>query len=545
MSQIVYTELEGFPLRWPYLALEPLDKETTKTWTSDQNFNTATSSTTYTPNDTGGTLTELAIYGSRKLGQIIKKNSTAAVELWSGFEASIRKVGNPGDLQVEIYSITRSSTVFLEDSFYIATSGGSASSQDSVSKTTWRGCTINYPNRIILRAIQGVPATAYNSPQRGQVRAANTDGSPSSTVLADGAADADQIVWFDPPLDLSPGLYSLIAYNSSGTSYILYNVGWPSDFPDAGTPHSTWVSTNSGSTWSNAGRSSYAFWQIFRSLAYVPDSKLGEISVPASQIGTTTSWTSLYPDVKRIIQDEIYYVVLSSPSSPDINNCYILQRGGSYSASTWHHPTRNLVEDHSAFYDGSTWVYKPHDLLIRKTYTEHSVADTYTNTYYLGPGSYSPKTSIRIKASSGTVYAMPVISSGVFVKPFPEKSTTSTNYTTLVWDVAGGVPEIISPSSNPIRFLVRGSGAYNQTSYEPRIYYDKNPVAPRDFGFTELYLMRLRAEVADTLARINDKTNTYFANAGDTLVVDPSFRAPINKIHVVKGKITADLLGVV
>ncbi|MEM4290507.1 MAG: hypothetical protein QXN07_00005, partial [Candidatus Caldarchaeum sp.] len=157
MSQIVYTELEGFPLRWPYLALEPLDKETTKTWTSDQNFNTATSSTTYTPNDTGGTLTELAIYGSRKLGQIIKKNSTAAVELWSGFEASIRKVGNPGDLQVEIYSITRSSTVFLEDSFYIATSGGSASSQDSVSKTTWRGCTINYPNRIILRAIQGVP----------------------------------------------------------------------------------------------------------------------------------------------------------------------------------------------------------------------------------------------------------------------------------------------------------------------------------------------------------------------------------------------------
>ncbi|MEM2096068.1 MAG: hypothetical protein QXR20_05595 [Candidatus Caldarchaeum sp.] len=544
MSQIVYTELEGFPLRWPYLALEPLDNATTRTWASDQTFNTPTSSTTYTPNDTGGTLTELAIYGSRKLGQIIKKNSTTAVELWSSFEASIRRVGNPGDLKVEIYTITRSSTVFLEDSFYV--DPGWSGYYDVISTTTWRGCTINYPNRIILRAIMGYSSSNEPWPQRGQVRVANTNGSPSSTVLADGAADANGIVWFSTPLDLSPGLYCLIAYNSSGTGYIQYNVSWPSVFPDMGTPHSTWVSTNSGSTWSNAGRTNYRFRQVLRPLAYVLGSKLGELSVPASQIGTATSWTSLYPDVKRIIQDTTsYYVVLSSPSSPDVNNCYMLQRGGNYSNSSWAGVTTNLAEEHSAFYDGSTWVYKPHDLLIRKTYTEHFVADTYTNTYYLGPGSYSPKTSIQIKAASGTVYAIPVISSGMFVKLYSEKTTTSTTYTMLVWDVAGGVPEINDSSSNPIRFLVRGSGAYNQTSYEPRIYYDKNPVAPRDFGFTELYLMRLRAEVADTLARINDKTNTYFVNAGDTLVIDPSFRAPINKIHVVKGKITADLLGVV
>jgi len=536
----------GFPLRWPYLTLEPLDVVTNKTWPSDQTFNTSTASTTYTPADVGSP-TELAVYGSRKLGQIIRKNSAAAAEFWDSFEASIRKVGNPGDLKVEIYTMSRSSNVYLEDSFYV--DPGSSGVYDSVSTTTWRGCTVNYPNKIILRGMK--PAGPSPQPDRGQVRTANADGSPSSTVLASGSVDANGIIWFNPPLELSPGLYTLIAYMSSGTGYIEYNVPWSTVFPDMGTPHSTWVSTNSGSTWSSAGRTNYRFRTVIKTLAYIPDSKLGELSVPGTQIGTTTAWTSLYPaeDSRRIIQDttSYYYVVLSSPSSPDVNNCYVLQWGGSYTGgSPWHVPTRNLAEEHSAFYDGSTWVYKPHDLLIRKTYSEYSaVSHTYTKTYYLGPGSYSPKLSIQVKAASGTVYARPFTSSGALITPHTEKSTTSTTYTTLSWDVVSGVPEIIESSSNPIRFLVRGNGAYNQVSYEPRLYYNKNPVTPRDFGFTELYLMRIRAEVADTLARLNDKTNMYFANAGDSVVIDPNFRAPVTKIYVLKGRVTADLLGVV
>ncbi|MEM2720274.1 MAG: hypothetical protein QXU49_05760 [Candidatus Caldarchaeum sp.] len=207
MSQIVYTELEGFPLRWPYLTLEPLDVVTNKTWPSDQTFNTSTASTTYTPADVGSP-TELAVYGSRKLGQIIRKNSAAAAEFWDSFEASIRKVGNPGDLKVEIYTMSRSSNVYLEDSFYV--DPGSSGVYDSVSTTTWRGCTVNYPNKIILRGMK--PAGPSPQPDRGQVRTANADGSPSSTVLASGSVDANGIIWFNPPLELSPGLYGTVNF---------------------------------------------------------------------------------------------------------------------------------------------------------------------------------------------------------------------------------------------------------------------------------------------------------------------------------------------
>ncbi|MEM4281495.1 MAG: hypothetical protein QW470_07320 [Candidatus Caldarchaeum sp.] len=542
MSQIVYTELEGFPLRWPYLTLEPLDAVTTKTWPSDQTFNISTASSTYTPPDVSSP-TELAVYGSRKLGQPIPK-SNVPVEFWNNLEASIRKAGSPGDLKVEIYSVTRSSTDYLEDTFYVNPSGGPIA-YDGISTTTWRGCTLNFPSKIRLTAIR---VHAGGSTIKVQVRTANADGSPTTTVLADVACDANGVAWFNPPLELSPGLYCLIAYTSSGSASLYVAVDWQTAFPDAGTAHSTWVSTNSGATWSNAGRPNYYFYTAVRTLAYIPDSKLGELSVPATQIGTATAWTSLYPagDSRRIIQDTgSYYVVLSSPSSPDVNNCYMLQRGGNYSNSNWSQVYGNLAIEHSALYDGTTWVYKPHDLLIRKTYFEYSTINyTYTKTYYLGPGSYSPKLSIQVKAASGTVYARPLTSSGALITPQTEKSTTSTTYTTLSWDVVAGVPEIIDPSSNPIRFLVRGNGAYNQVSYEPRLYYDKNPVTPRDFGFTELYLMRIRAEVADTLARLNDKTNMYFANAGDSVVIDPNFRAPITKLYVLKGRVTADLLGV-
>jgi len=44
--------------------------------------------------------------------------------------------------------------------------------------------------------------------------------------------------------------------------------------------------------------------------------------------------------------------------------------------------------------------------------------------------------------------------------------------------------------------------------------------------------------------RVNDKTNIYFANSGDTVTIDPNFRAQVKKLHVITGKVTADLLGV-
>ena len=97
MSQIVYTELEALPLRWPYLQLEPLDNSAAKSWATDQTFNVSTSSTTYTPPDTGSPI-EVAVYGPRKLGQVLLKKASASHELSTNLELYVRKVGNPGPL---------------------------------------------------------------------------------------------------------------------------------------------------------------------------------------------------------------------------------------------------------------------------------------------------------------------------------------------------------------------------------------------------------------------------------------------------------------
>jgi hypothetical protein len=279
--------------------------------------------------------------------------------------------------------------------------------------------------------------------------------------------------------------------------------------------------------------------------------KLGEYITPASAFGTTNAWTTLYPseDLRRLLLSQDIYVVFSSPDSPDPSNCYMIQKGGTFAAS----PSGNIFSsadryEVSYFTDGAASEYRCADVLVRKTYNQYArIGYTFDKTYYLGPGSYGPYASIGVKAATGTVYALPVtISNDVFAtQQSSEKSTTSTTYTGLVWDRnADGSPEVKASKTDPVTFLVRGNGAYNQVSFTPRLYYDKNPVTPKDFGFTELYLMRLRADAANTLVRVNDRTNIYFAGSGDTVAIDPNFRAPVKKLQVITGRATADLLGV-
>ncbi len=306
------------------------------------------------------------------------------------------------------------------------------------------------------------------------------------------------------------------------------------------------MSTNSGSTWSSGDKQAPIVQLKGYIKGYELNQKLDEYITPASAFQTSTAWTTIYhsADTRRFLKTQNIFIVFSSPDSPDDSNCYMIQRASSYSLLS---NIFNLKTNLSMFYDGSTTEYAYTNVLVRKTYNEYTGVPFILNKeYYLGPGSYAPKTSINIKATSGTVYALPVTGDDdrFITLLASEKSTTNTSYTNLTWDNVNGMPEIYYSTVKTIRLLVRGNGAYNQVSYTPRIYYDKNPITPRDFGFTELYLMRLRAEAAGTVVRVNDITNIYFANSGDTVVIDPAFRAPIRKLYVLVGKVTADLLGV-
>jgi hypothetical protein len=184
VSQVVYTELEALPLRWPYLQLEPLDTTYTQTWGTDQTFNTPTTSTTYTPPDTGSPV-EVAVYGPRKLGQALLKKSTSQYELLTNLELSVRKVGNPGPLKTEIHRLTPLTDNFLDDSFRETSSA--TSDTTAITSTSWVAQTRNITEKIKLTGIR----IWFNSLVTWRVRitTANTDGRPNmSNVLANFTA---------------------------------------------------------------------------------------------------------------------------------------------------------------------------------------------------------------------------------------------------------------------------------------------------------------------------------------------------------------------
>jgi hypothetical protein len=543
VSQVVYTELEALPLRWPYLQLEPLDVTYTQTWGTDQTFNTPTTSTTYTPPDTGSPV-EVAVYGPRKLGQALLKKATAQYELLTNLELSVRKVGNPGPLKTEIHRLTPLTDNFLDDSFREAITS-STNDPTAITSTSWLAQTRNITEKIKLTGVRIVFQGSVT--WRVRITTANTDGRPNmSNVLANFTAQNGTWTQLSTPLTLDPGMYSTVISLDSGTGY----AGTASHSSVFGSVHSNWTTSNSGSTWSSSTKNWGIVWEAATRRKELGE-KLGEYITPASAFGTTNAWTTLYTneDLRRLLLSDDVYVVFSSPDSPDSSNCYMIQKGGTFAAS----PSGNIFSSDnkyevSYFTDGAASEYRCSDVLVRKTYSEYArIGYTFDKTYYLGPGSYGPYASIRIKAATGTVYALPVtISNNVFAaQQSSEKSTTSTTYTGLVWDRnADGSPEVKASKTEPITFLVRGNGAYNQVSFTPRLYYDKNPVTPKDFGFTELYLMRLRADAANTLVRVNDRTNIYFAGSGDTVTIDPNFRAPVKKLQVITGRATADLLGV-
>lgn len=62
-----------------------------------------------------------------------------------------------------------------------------------------------------------------------------------------------------------------------------------------------------------------------------------------------------------------------------------------------------------------------------------------------------------------------------------------------------------------------GEGLSSKAVTQYYALYNQTPVTPRDFGFTELYLIQARGEEAESIAIINDHFAgiLYFQNAGD------------------------------
>lgn len=124
-------------------------------------------------------------------------------------------------------------------------------------------------------------------------------------------------------------------------------------------------------------------------------------------------------------------------------------------------------------------------------------------------------------------------------------STSQTKITTLsaTWSRLRN-----SLTMKKIRWEIWGAGAGLSTKALTQIhaYYNVNPVRPRDFGFTELYILRITAAEDGTLVMINEHQAAmiYLPNNGDSYIAPGNFNFPAYIITVLSGKPIIDMIGI-
>jgi len=207
MSQVTYTELEGFPIRWAYGQAMPLEEEkdadkTARTWSVD-----TTPSTQISNENTG---TENQVYGLKQVGQVFETSSNAlkltAIQLYG------RKNGSPQNpLIIELRK-----TVLKEYSKQIIEGN---QSHDTAGYTpdggeVWIAQTYSPTRRIKLIKVE-VYLRRYASEEDVifEIRDVKDDGTPGDNILYTDTIPYSEVggsaswipVDVDPPLEIQPG----------------------------------------------------------------------------------------------------------------------------------------------------------------------------------------------------------------------------------------------------------------------------------------------------------------------------------------------------
>ncbi|MDW8074137.1 MAG: hypothetical protein RMJ28_07930, partial [Nitrososphaerota archaeon] len=81
-------------------------------------------------------------------------------------------------------------------------------------------------------------------------------------------------------------------------------------------------------------------------------------------------------------------------------------------------------------------------------------------------------------------------------------------------------------------------------NYTEQVYFDKNPVTPRSFYFSELYLLRVDLPAGGQV-RLNDHAAGDLYSATATTIMFTDFRIPVRKAEVIAGAPTLYFIGVI
>jgi len=535
-EQIIYSELEAYAVRWPYLKLEPIDAKITYSEAKSFNVSGGTSRTL------GGTSVQKRIYTNASIGQTIKLDN----ERLDSLNIYISKTGSPSDLKIRYYE-TKPITVGVVKTDHEQTSCTGASPAWKILGNEYVAYTETPSSNIRLRRFSLLSIARYKSGGIPPVPIVELRQGLSGTVLATASEvvfeitnsqstqDAGHIhATFDPPVQLTGGTTYAIIFKPTGQETSNSYYGANATCSGGSSSHGFYRTTDNGRTWSfiNSFLHRLHIWEEHQ--GGLPDKLLHETTVKSQDIPSTANWVDILRGKRIFVENNI--AIMLEAEGDGVNNYYTVYRIGSD------------VDGYSHGFEktNGVWQAYPEDYYI--TFNSTKFAKLYEG-YYTYPNwraaSPTGEAEVEIKANSGTVYVVLVVG-GLCGS---EQSLTNT---TLAKKSLPAEVKVASGGQHRYMIIARGNGATGDADgdgviawFRPAVLYDKNPVFPRDFFFSEMYLLRVRAEQANTVVRLNDMTSIYLANAGDTFAVGEAFRTPVKKLQILSGQATCDMLGVI
>ena len=555
MSEIVYTELEGFPIRWAYGQAMPLEEEkdadkTVKTWNVDRTPSTQISNeTTGTDND---------IYSQNYVAQIFK-NSGSALKV-TAIQFYGRKVGSPPNpLRIAICSvkeIPEEERVYHERVYDSTEPRMYTSYRHYVYGTKWLAQVFSMPMKgCFIRRILIDKVGKGGSPPNLIIELRNVSGEfPGNQVLWSRTFTPDEVgtqidLVFDPPIKIEGTAFCIVLRpeNNGGDSSNYWSfvyTSYTSSYTDKNTASYECQSTDGGATWSKTGQDLIFDQYIWFAAEYEPDlsKKIAEFSIDPASVGASNAWITIsLPNPIVLRPNEMYSLVFYTVGG-DSSNKYVIQRGN----ITFETPAETCMFSSD---NGQTWS-DPDDLKRNLSFR----IDGYQFTLIYSGSRELPFT----EAPASPILALIVYALTLDVMEFvgfddytlaAEPVTSSSGSETKIIVLDADAPRERDPgeiSQISWEIWAAGDGITTKAVTQYHALYNITPVTPRDFGFSELYLIQAKSVEANSIAIINDHYAgiLYFSGAGDVFQPPSLFRVPIKKLHVLQGKITFDLLGV-
>jgi hypothetical protein len=263
-------------------------------------------------------------------------------------------------------------------------------------------------------------------------------------------------------------------------------------------------------------------------------------SIAASSVGTSAAWICINLSSPIVLRPNTYYAIIVYTIGGDGSNKYQLYKGGQVGDAF-----ENLLTSSNS---GGSWtVDTSTDLSFQVMGYQMTKIYSGTRDLVFTKAPASPILCIFIYAQTSSSMEFAAFDDYVLAaSPVTSTSASQTKITVLsATDPRYRDPGSITQISWEI--WAAGVGLSTKAGTQVYAYYNKTPVTPRDFGFSELYLIQARAVDANSVAIINDHFAgiLYFQNSGDTFTPPSMFRVPVKKIHVMQGRVTFDLLGVV